>query len=349
MFFAKCCKFALQFNATMNSKSFSDRLSWRIMGIVVVVSLLTQIVAVLVIADGSTHPKDWLHESSELLVYLSVIGLASLIVLYFVSRGVIRRTIRYGEELRKTTEAKERMESDLTLARDIQRGMLRTDFPPFCHAFINPAKAVGGDFYDFEQQGDYFYFAIGDVSGKGVAASLMMAITRVLLRFVVNEGQPLDVSMGRINDTFSNSNKAGMFVTMFVARLDLKTGHMEYCNAGHLPLLVMPPDAAPYLLKSKPNLVLGMYENFTYEAEQVDFKPGTCIVAYTDGVTEAERKDLTQYGNERLLGWAKGVVETRHGTSLQEQSVVESLYHSVRDFADGNPQNDDITIMSISV
>jgi sigma-B regulation protein RsbU (phosphoserine phosphatase) len=109
-----------------------------------------------------------------------------------------------------------------------------------------------------------------------------------------------------------------MFVTMFVARLDLKTGHMEYCNAGHAPILVMPPDADPYLLKSKPNLVLGMCENFTYEAEQVDFKPGTRIVAYTDGVTEAERKDLSQYGNERLLAWAQNVVETRHGTSLQD-------------------------------
>lgn len=319
------------------------------MGIVVVVSLLAQIVAVLVIADGSTHPKDWLKESSELLIYLSLIGLASLFVLYFVSRGVIRRTIRYGEELRKTTEAKERMESDLTMARDIQRGMLRTDFPPFFHAFVNPAKAVGGDFYDFEQQGDYFYFAIGDVSGKGVAASLMMAITRVLLRFVVNEGQPLDVTMGRINDTFSNSNKAGMFVTMFVARLDLKTGHMEYCNAGHAPILVMPPDGTPFLLKSKPNIVLGMCESFTYEAEMIDFKPGTRIVAYTDGVTEAEREDLSQYGNERLLAWAQNVVETRHGTSLSEQTIVESLYHSVRDFADGNPQNDDITIMSICI
>lgn len=319
------------------------------MGIVVVVSLLAQIVAVLVIADGSTHPKDWLKESSELLIYLSLIGLASLFVLYFVSRGVIRRTIRYGEELRRTTEAKERMESDLTMARDIQRGMLRTDFPPFFHAFVNPAKAVGGDFYDFEQQGDHFYFAIGDVSGKGVAASLMMAITRVLLRFVVNEGQPLDVTMGRINDTFSNSNKAGMFVTMFVARLDLKTGHMEYCNAGHAPILVMPPDGTPFLLKSKPNIVLGMCESFTYEAEMIDFKPGTRIVAYTDGVTEAEREDLSQYGNERLLAWAQNVVETRHGTSLSEQTIVESLYHSVRDFADGNPQNDDITIMSISI
>ena len=319
------------------------------MGIVVVVSLLAQIVAALIIADGSIHPMDWWREAPELLIYLNVIGLISLLVLYFVSRGVIRRTIRYGEELRKTTEAKERMESDLTLARDIQMGMLRTDFPPFFHAFVNPAKTVGGDFYDFEQQGDYFYFAIGDVSGKGVAASLMMAITRVLLRFVVNEGQPLNVSMGRINDTFSNSNKAGMFVTMFVARLDLKTGHMEYCNAGHAPILVMPPDGTPFLLKSKPNIVLGMCESFTYEAEMIDFKPGTRIVAYTDGVTEAEREDLSQYGNERLLAWAQNIVEAHHGTSLQEQSVVESLYHSVRDFADGNPQNDDITIMSISI
>lgn len=333
----------------MNGKTFSDRLSLRIMGIVVVVSLLAQIVTALVITDGSIHPIDWWREAPELLIYLIIIGLISFLVLYFFSRGVIRRTIRYGEELRKTTEAKERMESDLTLARDIQRGMLRTDFPPFCHAYVNPAKAVGGDFYDFDQQGDQFYFAIGDVSGKGIAASLLMAITRVLLRFVVNEGLPLDVSMRRINDTFSNSNKAGMFVTMFVARIDLKTGHMEYCNAGHDPILVMPPDGEPYMLKCKPNIAIGLFENFSFEAEQIDFEQGTRVIAYTDGVTEAERKDLSQYGDERLLAWAQNVVERSHDTSLSEQAIVESLYHSVRDFADDNPQNDDITIMSIYI
>ena len=328
----------------LTGKSFSDRLSWRIIGIVVVVSLFSQTVAAIVIADGSFSPMDWWRESSMLLIYLNIIGLVSLVVLYFLCRGVVRRSVFYGEELEKTTAAKKRMESDLTMAHNIQQGMLRTGFPPNLYAFLQPAKEVGGDLYDFDMKDDQLYFAIADVSGKGVAASLLMAITRVMVRFVVGMGLPMDETVRRINDSFSNSNEASMFVTMFVARIDLKTGHMDYCNAGHCPLLVMPPNAEPYLLKCKPNLALGLFEKFNYEAEQIDFEPGTRLMAYTDGVTEAERKDMSQYGNERLLAWAKHVHE-----SDEEKTVVESLYQSVCEFMEGNPQNDDITIMSVKI
>ena len=238
------------------------------------------------------------------------------------------------------------------MARGIQHGMLRTEFPPFLYAMLNPAKEVGGDLYDFGLKDDQLYFAIGDVSGKGVPASLVMAITSAALHVVEDMGLPMNETLSRVNANFSKTNTTGMFVTMFIARLNLKTGHMDYCNAGHTPILIIPPDAEPYLLKSKPNIALGMIEKFSYEAEQMDFNPGTRIIAYTDGVTEAERKDLSQYGNERLLVWAKHDVETIPETSpntSHEQSIVESLYQSVRDFADGNPQNDDITIISICI
>ena len=255
----------------------------------------------------------------------------------------------YIKELKTTTAVNERIQSDLTLARNIQKGMLLKEFPPFLYAMLDPAKKVGGDLYDYTLKGDQLYFAIGDVSGKGVAASLVMAITRVMLRFVVGMGLPLDETLRRINDSFSESNEMGMFVTLFVARLDLKTGHMDFCNAGHNPILIIPPDDEPYFLHCKANIALGVFGGFVFEAEQVDLKQGTRIIAYTDGVTEAEKADLSQYGEDRLMDWAKNLIETSRETSSQEKDIVESLYDSVKTFAEGNQQNDDITIVSLKL
>lgn len=331
----------------MNTKSFSDKLSWRIIGLVLVISLVSQVVASLVVA---VHVEDWWDESPEMLVYLNVIGLASLVVLFFVSRVVINRMTRYSQELETTTADKERMESELTMARGIQRGMLSTGFPPFLYALLNPAKEVGGDLYDFDLKGDQLYFAIGDVSGKGVPASLVMAITSATLHLVMEMDSTLNDTLRRVNDGFSKNNNSGMFVTLFVARLNLKTGHMDYCNAGHTPVIIIPPDGEPYFLKSKPNIALGLCEHFSFEAEQMDLEPGSRIIAYTDGVTEAEREDLSQYGDERLVSWARHLAKTHpNASSPTEKSIVESLYQSVRDFTEDNPQNDDVTIMSIKL
>ena len=250
----------------------------------------------------------------------------------------------YIEELKTTTAANERMESELGVARNIQLGMLRTDFPPQLYALLNPAKEVGGDLYDFVYKDNYLYFAVGDVSGKGVPASLMMAITRAALRFVSNLNLPMDETMARVNSSVYDINSNNMFVTLFVGRIDLKTGHMEFCNAGHNPILILPLDGKPYFLKAKPNLAVGLFEDFPYQSESVDLCAGTRIVAYTDGVNEAERADKSLFGNERLLQWA-GTMEG----SMSEQQVVESLYGAVKTFSDGNPQNDDITIMSVKI
>ncbi len=251
----------------------------------------------------------------------------------------------YIEDLKATTSANERMESELNVARNIQMGMLSTDFPPQVYAVLNPAKEVGGDLYDFVLKGDKLYFAVGDVSGKGVPASLMMAITRASLRFVAGLNLSMRETLSRINNGVNESNSNYMFVTLFMGRIDLKTGHMEYCNAGHNPLLVIPPDAEPFLLKAKANLPIGLQEDFPYEDECIDLKPGTRLVAYTDGVTEAERADKSLFGNDRLMAWSR----TLKGQTLNEKEVVESLLASVRTFVNENPQNDDITIMSLSV
>ena len=255
--------------------------------------------------------------------------------------------VEYIDELKTTTRENERMESELNVARNIQMGMLRSDFSERIHALLVPAKEVGGDLYDYAVKDSKLYFAIGDVSGKGVPASLMMVITRAAVRFIEGLDMPLDQSLCRINDGVSESNSNDMFVTLLVARVDLVTGHMEFCNAGHNPLVIIPPDGNPYFLNAKPNIAVGLFPSFNFESECIDLKPGTRIVAYTDGVCEAEREDNSQYGNDRLLAWASDNKTRSLATTNKE--VVDSLYASVTQFANGNPQNDDITIMSIIV
>lgn len=331
----------------MSGKSFSNRLSWRILLIVMGFSIIAQVVMTLFVANASNQFSDLFRESRAMLIYMNGIALVSLVVLFFVCRAIINRMTRYREELTLTAEANARMESDLTLARNIQLGMVSTDFPPYMYALLDPAKEVGGDLYDFIVKDDRLYFAIGDVSGKGLPASLVMAITSATLRLVVEMGLPMDETLQRINDSFSKSNRSDMFVTLFIASVELKTGRMEYCNAGHCPILVIPPDEAPYLLKCTPNIAVGMFEHFQYVAEQTSFKAGTRLVAYTDGVTEAERDDLSLFGSERLLRWAGHVQQD--GRDWDEKTVVESLFQTVREFADGNKQNDDIAIVEINI
>ena len=250
----------------------------------------------------------------------------------------------YIDQLKTTKNENERMESELNVARKIQSGMLNTEFPPHLHAMVSPAREVGGDLYDFILKGDCLHFAVGDVSGKGVPASIMMAITRATLHFMAGLGLPLHESIGRINNGVADGNSNDMFVTLFIARIDLKTLRMDFCNAGHNPLVVVPPDGDPYFLKAKSNLAVGLFENFPYETESIDLKPGTRLIAYTDGVTEAENAAMEQYGNERLLQEVG-----KMGLDMDNKTAVDQIYRSVLAFANGNPQNDDITIISLTV
>jgi sigma-B regulation protein RsbU (phosphoserine phosphatase) len=250
----------------------------------------------------------------------------------------------YIDQLKTTKNENERMESELNVARKIQMGMLSTEFPPHIHAMVSPAREVGGDLYDFILNGDCLHFAVGDVSGKGVPASIMMAITRATLHFMGGLGLPLHESIGRINNGVADGNSNDMFVTLFIGRINLKTLRMDFCNAGHNPLIIAPPDGEPYFLKAKSNLAVGLFEDFPYQTESIDLKHGTRIVAYTDGVTEAENAALEQYGDERLL---QEVSKIDH--SMDNKTAVDQIYSSVLAFADGNPQNDDITIISLTI
>ena len=249
----------------------------------------------------------------------------------------------YIKELKDTTAANNRMEGELSVASDIQMGMLSTDFPSMLHAKLVPAKQVGGDLYDFVVGNNgIVYFAIGDVSGKGAPAALMMSITRAALHFVAGMELTIEQVMSLVNNSVADANSGDMFVTLFIGRLHTDTGVLEYCNGGHNPIIVVRPDGRVRYLKAKPNLALGVMADYPYEGESLQLERGTRLLLYTDGVTEAEREDNQQYGEGRLLAWAGN-----RGTAGTEQEEVEALYESVKEYTNGNPQNDDITIMSL--
>ena len=373
----------------MNSKSFSNRLSWRIIGITAVVFFVAFIANGLIANYAINHAPS-ISVILALVINLVFVGILALIILYFLCRKEIRRMTRpitelsvsamnmgkgnfkaqlpeitskdemlrlrnsfvylqnsisdYIGELKTTRNDNERMESELNVARTIQMGMLNTNFPPQLHALLIPAKEVGGDLYDFILKGDTLHFAVGDVSGKGVPASLVMSITRAMLHFVATLDLPLNESMSRINNSIADSNSSDMFVTLFIGRVNLKTMRMDYCNAGHTPPVIVPREGKPFFLPVKSNLAAGLMEDILYEEENIELAPGTRIVAYTDGVTEAENDRLELYGEKRLIDQI-GQVEA----DVDEKTVVEQLYQSVKAFTAGHPQSDDITIMSLSV
>lgn len=266
----------------------------------------------------------------------------------------------YIAELKITTASNERMESELNIARNIQSALLVKDFPKGVslddngnpvlhydiHAFLEPAKEVGGDLYDFRIKNDTLYFGIGDVSGKGVPAALVMGVTRAALRFISGLGLTMSEVAGRVNNIVAEGNSTGMFVTLFYGRIDMKTGKCLYCNAGHNPIVVKPANGEAYFLRSKPNIAVGLFPDFPYVSEEMQLHTGDKLLFYTDGVTEAEKADKSLFGEDRLLEWANTSEAFIKGTS---QQGVDDLYATVKHFTEGNEPNDDITIMIITL
>lgn len=257
--------------------------------------------------------------------------------------------VTYISELKETTKANERMESELFIAQAIQLGMLPKTFPSNelfdIHGIMHPAKEVGGDLFDFRSKESQLYFSIGDISGKGVPAALVMAITLAACRFFNSMGLALDKLVEQLNSNVAENNDANMFATMFVGRMNFENRVLEYCNAGHNPIIVIPPSEEPYYLKAKSNLAIGLFEDFSYQKEQLDVPAGTKLVLYTDGVTEAENKSQELYGNERLLD----LVSSDAFRCLSAEEMTKNISDSVHAFAEGNKQNDDITILCISL
>lgn len=264
--------------------------------------------------------------------------------LYFLQRSIKR----YITELKSTTASNERFESELNIARQIQLNMVSTAFPESdefdLFATLSPAKEVGGDLYDFFVKDRTLNIAIGDVSGKGVPAALYMAILRYAYRFMAGLDFSIDKVLYNLNQTISEGNTNGMFATMFIARINLDTMEMEYCNGGHNPIITISSEGKAEFLKAESNLAIGVFPDFTYKAEKMQLSKGSRLILYTDGISEAEARDYSQYGEDRILDFAAGIPS--HSDS---RTVTESLLDSVRKFTGGNEQNDDITILTLKL
>ena len=252
----------------------------------------------------------------------------------------------YIKQLKLSTSSNERYESELNIANKIQKQMLPYAFQKSgkfdIYAKLTPAKEVGGDLYDFLVRDNYLYIAIGDVSGKGVPAALYMAITRYAFNFIACLGFGVDDVMKRVNKSFCEGNSLMMFVTMFIAKINLDTYEMEICNAGHNPIVVKSPDGNARFLHSRANLAIGLVDEFDFKKEVLQLEKGTRLLLYTDGVTEAEDIDKNQYGEDRLLEFVRNIPEND-----SSEDVIDKLFSSVKDFTGENEQNDDITVLTV--
>lgn len=256
---------------------------------------------------------------------------------------------QYVGQLQTTTAQKATMESELNIAHNIQMSMLPKTFPPYpqrsdvdIYGMLAPARAVGGDLFDFYIRDEHLFFCIGDVSGKGIPASLVMAVTRSLFRNISAHTSEPAAIVCSINDALVDNNDTGMFVTLFVGVLDLKTGRLLYCNGGHNPPLLINDQVTEMSCDS--NLVVGIMPDYTFVAEETTLSHGTTIFLFTDGLNEAEDVTLSQFGDKRIHDVASSAI-TEHITKPAD--LVAHMDNAVHQFVGTAEQSDDLTMLAI--
>ncbi len=256
--------------------------------------------------------------------------------------------VRYIEELKETTAQKASIESELNVASNIQMSMLPSVFPDRegldMYASMTPAKEVGGDLYGYLLKDEKLYFCVGDVSGKGVPASLFMAQVTRLFRTLANQMiQPADICT-QMNEALSGEeNQTCMFVTLFIGLVDLKTGHLSFCNAGHNPPVIGGGEHHGEFLQMLPNFPIGVMPGLEFEGEEIDCIKGRPLFIYTDGLNEAENREHGQFGDDHLID----ILRNTHFDTAR--LVVETLAAKVEEHRDGAEPNDDLTMMCLRI
>lgn len=257
----------------------------------------------------------------------------------------------YTKTTKLVTE-QERIKSELSIATKIQADCLENDFTAFNRltavnltAHMKPAKEVGGDFYDvFMIDQDHLCFLIADVSGKGVPAALFMTMAKTHIKNFATVGLPLAEVAVRANNQLCYKNESGMFVTAFICVLDVRSGEVQFVNAGHNCPFVQKQDGAFEMFRAKANLVFGLMEDVPYREQTLTLNPGDSIYLYTDGVTEALNPEQELLGDGRLYE-----ILNRHRAQAGEpETFVQAIYREVQAFADGEPQADDITMLYVT-
>ncbi|MBQ2510536.1 MAG: SpoIIE family protein phosphatase [Bacteroidales bacterium] len=276
------------------------------------------------------------------LVVFMVIGLALMVFIMW-------RTVRGFRKLSAVNAEKERIASELHIASAIQKGMLPKTFPPYpdldevaMYGLLVPAKEVGGDLYDFHVRGQKLFFCLGDVSGKGVPASLVMAVTRSLFRTLSAHTDSPEQVMTQMNNAMSEMNESSMFVTLFIGVLDLRTGVLAYSNAGHCPPVLMnAAGTTPFAMDA--NIPVGLMSNWQYTRQEVSVTSGDIIFIYTDGITEAENGTHEQFGEERMLATLQGSL------GKAPRAIIDDMSGAVHTFVAGADPSDYLTMLAVQL
>lgn len=258
---------------------------------------------------------------------------------------------QYIDQLKVTTARNAAIEQELSIARNIQTSMIPKPLTPHLSSLtsrvdvygsMTTAKAVGGDLYDMFVRDNQLFFCIGDVSGKGIPAALLMMETRSLFRtYAKGEGRP-DRIVAEMNRDLSENNGDCLFVTLFVGILDLELGQLRYCNAGHeIPFLI---GREIRLLPSRPILPIGIDGDTPYQTQTFDVKPHTTILLFTDGLNEAKNADDKEFGRERILEVA---MRCTGAGQLSAKALTERLAQAVHDFVGDTEQSDDLTMLAV--
>jgi sigma-B regulation protein RsbU (phosphoserine phosphatase) len=260
----------------------------------------------------------------------------------------MQRTLKqHINELQTTTASKERLQSELKIAHDIQMGMIPTTFPQRqdldLFASMTPAKEVGGDLYDFIIEGNQLFFIIGDVAGKGVPASLYMAVTRTLFRNLAGNYQSAANIVREMNHAIASTNDSYIFVTVFVGVLDMTTHYLTFCNAAHNAPVFITAEGECSLLEVETNLPIGVEDRYNYDEQRMDFPPGSALLLYTDGLTEAMY--FSNDGSRKLFGEDRVLHDVQKNSKASAPEVIDFLKQHVSVFADGTEQSDDLTML----
>ena len=253
---------------------------------------------------------------------------------------------QYIEQLKTTTSQKAAFESELNIAREIQMSIVPTVFPELgdlnLYGSMTPAKAVGGDLYDFYVRDKELVFCIGDVSGKGVPAALFMTMVRSLFRAYSNGESMPDRIVTQMNHDLSQNNESCMFVTLFVGILDMESGLLRYCNAGHEPPIIIGQEA--HALDVEFSFPVGAVPDTVYQMQTVVLEQGSSMLFYTDGLNEAMNAEKKEFGEERIFNELNKAIQAEE---LAPKALIERLIQAVHDFVGDTEQSDDLTLLCI--
>lgn len=258
--------------------------------------------------------------------------------------------INYVHEMQKEHTQLESLKNDLSVASEIQQSILPRVFPPFpeeCDkldiaASMNAAKDVGGDFYDFFRlDDDHIGLVMADVCGKGVPAAIFMAVSRTIIRATAMNGFGPAECITKSNSLLAADSVDCMFVTVFYAIYNLKTGEVTYCNGGHNPPHILKKNGEVIELPKSRDMMVGAFDGVKYHEEKLQLEKGDALVMFTDGVTEAMNESREEFGTARL-------VESLEDVAMRNcKEIIDTVKADIATFVDGAEQSDDITLLAI--